>query len=87
MIDMKMNFVTCASQESSPQIRKSSSQELCQAWNQSLNASLQGEDLYPLSGSLLKLLDIASAIHWNPSLTLSLIPTLSQQNLLPSRLA
>ena len=90
MIDMQMKFVTCASKESSPQIRKSSSQEVCQAWNQSPKASLQVEDLHPLNGSLRKLLDIGNAIHlkhWNPDLAVSPIPVLSQQNLLPSRLA
>ena len=60
---MKMKFVTYASQESSPQIKNSSSQEVCQVWNQSPKASLQGEDLHPLSGSLRKLLDIGNAIH------------------------
>ena len=63
MINMKMKFVTCASQESSPQIKNSSSQEVCQVWNQSPKASLQGEDLHPLNGSLRKLLDIGNAIH------------------------
>ena len=90
MIVMKMKFVTCALQESSPQIRKSSSQEVCQAWSQSPKTSLQGEDLHPLGGSLQKLLGIWNAIHqkhWNLSLTLSFIPALSQQNLLPSQLA
>ena len=65
---MKMKIVTYASQESSPQIRKSSSQEVCQAWNRSPMASLQGEDLYLLSGFLRKLLDIGNVIHprhWN----------------------
>ena len=72
-----MKFVTCASQESSPQIKNSSSQEVCQVWNQSPKASLQGEDLHPLNGSLRKLLDIGNAIHpkhQNPNLALSLHP-------------
>ena len=87
----KTKFVTCASQESSPQIRKSSSQEVCQAWNQSPKASLQGGDLHPLSGSLRKLLG-----YWecHPSTTLeprfglvTTPQTLSQQNLLSFQLA
>ena len=74
---MKMKFVTCALQESSPQIKKSSSQEVCQMWNKSPKASLHVEDLHLLSGSLRKLLDIGNAIHpkhWNPELALSLHP-------------
>ena len=73
----KTKFPTCTSLESSPRIKKSSSQEVFQAWNQSPKASLQGEDLHPLSGSLRKLLDIRNAIHlkhWNPILALSLHP-------------
>ena len=74
---MKMKFVTCALQESSPQIRKSSSQEVCQAWSQSPKTSLQGEDLHPLGGSLQKLLGIGNPIHQkyqNPDLALLLHP-------------
>ena len=38
-------------------------QDVCQAWSQSFKASLQEGYLYPLSGSIQKLLDIGNAIH------------------------
>ena len=63
MIDMKMKFITCASQESSPQIKKIFIPRSMQVRNQSPKAYLQGEDLHPLSRSLQKLLDIGNAIH------------------------
>ena len=77
-IDMKMKFVTCTSQESSPQIRGNLlPKDVCQIWSLPSEASLWGEGLNPLCGSLQELLDIGNSIHWrhwNLDLAFSLHP-------------